>query len=201
MGRFPDVGILGRQILRPRRSPQPSVWRDPSLKWMALSAVGLGKIRSLNFEWYQKRPFAEPTEVDCVSACAMMIRRDLLEDSAVSTRIASCTSRRATFVCENRAPSHGSTMHPSANSCTKRGTSNSDRLRTFLDFQRSQFPYHRKHGGVAAAIAARGASRAGLRSARATDSGAFAGLRARPGARYALERSGLANEPIQRSGA
>ena len=74
------VGILGPEILSPQGTSQSSAWRDPSLKWIALSAVGLSKLKPLNFERYQEKTFAKAAEVDCVSGCAMMIRRDLLDE-------------------------------------------------------------------------------------------------------------------------
>ena len=47
---------------------------------MALSALGLSKLKALNFERYQEKPFTEAAEVDCVSGCAIMIRRELLDE-------------------------------------------------------------------------------------------------------------------------
>jgi GT2 family glycosyltransferase len=48
MADFPEVGILGPLILNPDGSPQPSCWRDPSLLWMALTAVGLSRLKPLS---------------------------------------------------------------------------------------------------------------------------------------------------------
>jgi GT2 family glycosyltransferase len=125
--------------------------------WMALSAIGLNKLKPLNFERYQGKPFTEPTEVECVSGCAMMIRRDLLNELGgfdegffmyfEETDFCMRARRRGKRV--HHAPI-GEFLHEEG------GTSKSVRLRTFLDFRRSQILFHRKHGGVAAAMAARG---------------------------------------------
>ena len=157
MARFTEVGILGPRILSPEHSPQPSAWRDPSLKWMALSAVGLSKLKLFNFERYHEEPFTEATQVDCVSGCAMMIRRDLLEELGgfdedyfmYFEETDFCVRARRSGKRVHHAPV-GEFLHEEG------GTSKSVRLRTFLDFRRSQILFHRKHGGVPAAIAARG---------------------------------------------
>jgi len=157
MVKHPEVGVLGPQILSPERSPQPSAWREPSLIWLALDAVGLNKLKSFNFERYHERPFAEPAEVDCVSGCAMMIRRDLMnelggfdedyfmyfEETDFCVRVRRAGNR------VHHAPV-GEFVHEEG------GTSKTVRLRTFLDFKRSKILFHRKHGGAAAAIVARG---------------------------------------------
>lgn len=156
MMRLGDVGVLGPQILSPARKPQPSAWRDPSLKWMALSALGLSKLKELNFERYREKPFSEPAAVDCVSGCAMMIRRDLLnelggfdEDYFMYFEDTDfCLRARRLGKQIHHAPI-GQFVHEEG------GTSKSVRLRTFLDFRRSQILFHKKHSGVTAALAAR----------------------------------------------
>jgi GT2 family glycosyltransferase len=157
MAEFPEVGILGPQVLSPQRRPQPSAWRDPSLTWMALSAVGLSKLRPFNFERYHEKPFEKARAVDCVSGCAMMIRRDLLDELGgfdedyfmyfEETDFCGRVRRRGKEV--HHAPV-GEFVHEEG------GTSKTVRLRTFLEFRRSQILFHRKHGGVGSAIAARG---------------------------------------------
>jgi GT2 family glycosyltransferase len=157
MTESPQVGILGPQIISPQRSPQSSAWRDPSLTWMVLSAVGLSKLKTLNFERYHEKPFKEAAEVDCVSGCAIMIRRELLDELGgfdedyfmyfEETDFCVRARRRGKHV--HHAPV-GEFVHEEG------GTSRTVRLRTFLDFRRSQILFHRKHGGVVAAIAARG---------------------------------------------
>jgi hypothetical protein len=157
MAGLPQVGILGPQILSPQRNPQSSAWRDPSLTWMALSAVGLSKLKAFNFERYHEKPFTEATEVDCVSGCAMMLRRDLLDELGgfdedyfmYFEETDFCVRARRRGAQVHYAPV-GEFLHDEG------GTSKTVRLRTFLDFRRSEILFHRKHGGVAAAIAARG---------------------------------------------
>ena len=156
MATHPDAGVLGPQILSPQRNPQSSAWRDPSLAWMALSAVGLSKLKALNFERYHERPFTEAEAVDCVSGCAMLIRRELFEDLGgfdedyfmYFEETDFCARVRGVGKQVHHAPV-GQFIHEEG------GTSKTVRLRTFLDFRRSQILYHRKHGGVSAAIAAR----------------------------------------------
>lgn len=157
MAESPEVGILGPQILSPKRTPQSSAWRDPSLTGMTMSALGLSKLKPLNFERYQERPFTEAAEVDCVSGCAMMIRRDLLEELGgfdedyfmYFEETDFCVRARRLGKRVHHAPV-GQFVHEEG------GTSKTVRLRTFLDFRRSQILFHRKHGGVAAAVVARG---------------------------------------------
>jgi len=157
MAEFPHVGIVGPHILSPQRSPQSSAWRDPSLMGMALSAVGLNRLKRFNFERYHDRLFTEATEVDCVSGCAMMIRRDLIEELGgfdedyfmYFEETDFCVRARRLGKQVHHAPV-GEFLHDEG------GTSRTVRLRTFLYFRRSQILFQRKHGGVLAAIAARG---------------------------------------------
>ena len=157
MEQFPEVGVLGPQILSPERNPQPSAWRDPSLRWLALSAVGLSKLTPFKFDRYHEKPFDEAAEVDCVSGCAMMIRRDLIDELGgfdedyfmYFEETDFCVRARRSGKKVHHAPV-GEFVHEEG------GTSKSVRLRTFLDFKRSQILFHRKHGGVYTAIAARG---------------------------------------------
>lgn len=157
MTELPDVGVVGPQILSAEHVPEPSAWRAPSLTWMALAAVGLNKLKPFNFECYHERAFAEAAEVDCVSGCAMMIRRDLMNDLhgldedyfMYFEETDFCVRARRLGKQVHHAPL-GEFVHEGG------GTAKSVRLRTFLDFRRSQILFHRKHGGVGAAIAARG---------------------------------------------
>ena len=157
MAKQPDVGILGPQILSPRGTPQPSAWRDPSLKWIALSAVGLSKLKALNFERYHERTFTSAAEVDCVSGCAMMIRRELLEELGGFDEDYFMYFEETDFCV--RARRRGKKVHhgPVGEFVHEEGgTSKTVRLRTFLDFRRSQILFQAKHGGIAAAMVARG---------------------------------------------
>ena len=157
MARCPKVGILGPQILSPQGKPQSSAWRDPSLAWMALSAVGLSKFKALNFERYHEKTFTEATAVDCVSGCAMMLRRELLDELGgfdedyfmYFEETDFCVRARRRGKQVHHAPV-GEFLHEEG------GTSKMVRLRTFLEIRRSQILFHRKHDGVASAIAARG---------------------------------------------
>jgi GT2 family glycosyltransferase len=157
MARHPEVGVLGPQILNPDRSPQTSAWREPALRWVALSALGLSKLRWMNFERYQERVFAAPEAVECVCGCAMMIRRDLFdrlhgldEDFFMYFEETDfCVRTRRLGYQVHHAPI-GSFTHEDG------GTSRRVRLRTYLDFRRSQILFHLKHGGRGEALAARG---------------------------------------------
>lgn len=157
MSKLPHVGVLGPQILSPERNPQSSAWRDPSLVWLSLSALGLNKLKFLNFERYHEKQFAEPLEVDCVSGCAMLIRRELLDALGGFDEEFFMYFEETDFCVRVRR--HGKVVHhaPVGEFLHEEGgTSKTVRLRTFLDFRRSQILFHRKHGGVLAAVAARG---------------------------------------------
>jgi GT2 family glycosyltransferase len=157
MSQNPDVGVLGPQVLAPDEHPQSSSWRDPALHWMALSALGLDKISSLNFERYRDRVATEPVDVECVCGAALMIRRDLFESLGgldedffmYFEETDLCVRARERGMRVRHAPV-GRFVHDNG------GTSRSVRLRTFLDFRRSQILFHKKHGGPAHALAARG---------------------------------------------
>lgn len=157
MAEHPEVGILGPGILTPDRSPVPTCWRDPSLVWMVLRSVGLSKLKIFNFERYGEKVFTEPTEVDCVCGCALMIRRDLLVDLdgldedyfMYFEETDLCVRARRRGMQVHHAPV-GEFVHQG------RGTAKAVRLRTYLDSRRSHILFHRKHSGDGAAIMARG---------------------------------------------
>ncbi len=156
MHSHPEVGVVGPRLLNPDHSPQSSCWRVPSLRWMLMSALGLTKLSVLNFERYQERVFEKPTEVDCVCGSAMMIRRDLLERLGgldedyfmYFEETDFCVRTRRQGLRVHHAPV-GEFVHESG------GTAKNVRLRTYLDFRRSQILFHLKHGGSGAALAAR----------------------------------------------
>jgi GT2 family glycosyltransferase len=157
MVEHPEVGVMGPRILYPDGSHLASCWRDPSLVWMALGALGLSRLKPFKFARYGERTFTEPAEVDSVCGCAMMIRRDLLVDLGGLDEDYFMYFEETDFCL--RARRHGKQVHhaPVGEFVHEGGgTSKSVRLRTFLDFKRSEILYHRKHGGVATAIAARG---------------------------------------------
>jgi GT2 family glycosyltransferase len=157
MAGSPDVGILGPQILSPKGSPRTSAWRDPSLKWMVLSTLGLNKLRPLNFEQYQGIRFTAPTEVDCVSGCAIMIRRDLLKELGGFDEDYFMYFEETDFCVRARRRGHKVHHAPVGEFAHEEGgTSKIVRLRTFLDYRRSEILFQRKHRGAAAAVAARG---------------------------------------------
>jgi hypothetical protein len=157
MADHPQVGILGPRILYPDRSHLASCWRDPSLVWLALGAVGLTKLKAFKFARYGETVFTKPAEVDSVCGCAMMIRRDLLDELGgldedyfmYFEETDLCLRARQHGMQVHHAPV-GEFLHEAG------GTSKSVRLRTFLDFRRSTILYHLKHSGVGTAIAARG---------------------------------------------
>lgn len=157
MEEHPEVGILGPQLLSVDLLPESSAWRDPSLGWMVLEALGLNKVKSLNFERYRDRVVQAPTEVDCVCGAVLMVRRDLFEQLGgldedyfmYFEETDLCVRARQRGHLVHHAPV-GTFTHD------KGGTSRAVRLRTFLDFRRSQILYHKKHGGWFHGLAARG---------------------------------------------
>lgn len=157
MAEHPDVGILGPRILNLDGSPQPSAWRDPSLLWMTLSAVGLSKLKVFNFEHYQEKVFAEPADVESVCGCAMLIRRDLLLELGGLDEDYFLYFEETDF-CVRARQNGRRVVHAPVGEFRHEdgGTSKSVKLRTFLEFKRSEILFHRKHGGAASALAARG---------------------------------------------
>ena len=157
MARYPRVGILGPRVLDNEGQPVSACWRDPSLVWTAMRAVGLSRVKALNFERYRERIFQEPTEVDCVCGCALMAPRELLlelggldEDYFMYFEETDlCVRARRSGWEVHHAPI-GRFLHQG------RGTSKTVRLRTYLELRRSQILFHRKHGGAASAVMARG---------------------------------------------
>ncbi len=156
MARVPRVGVLGPRVLSPKRRPQTSAWRDPSLLWLMLAAFGVNRIRGLNFERYRDREATAPVEADCVSGCAMAIRRDLLHELGGFDEDYFMYFEDTDFCI--RARRHGAEVHhaPVGEFLHEEGgASRTVRLRTFLDFRRSQILFHLKHRGVGAAVVAR----------------------------------------------
>jgi len=157
MDQNPRVDILGPKVVGADHRPQPSAWRDPSLPWLALEALGLAKFRVLDFAHYQRQSFGVPTEVDCVSGCAMVLRTSLMSELGGFDEDYFMYFEETDFCV--RARRAGKQVHytPVGHFVHQRGgASKSVRLRTFLDFRRSQILFFRKHHGVLAAIAARG---------------------------------------------
>jgi GT2 family glycosyltransferase len=152
-----QVGVLGPRILYPDGSHLASCWRDPSLVWLVLGAVGLTQLKPFRFERYGEKIFTEPAEVDCVCGCAFMVRRDLLGELGGLDEDYFMYFEETDFCL--RARQHGMQVHhgPVGEFLHEAGgTSKSVRLRTFLDKRRSAILFHLKHSGVATAVAARG---------------------------------------------
>ncbi len=78
----PDVGVLGCRVEFPDRSFQTSCYRflDPLVLFM-VRVLPLGSIRGerCNYGRYWARQFTEPTDVDCVAGCYMVVRRGIIE--------------------------------------------------------------------------------------------------------------------------
>jgi hypothetical protein len=77
----PTAGALGCRVEYPDRSFQTSCYRFTSLLGLFLARVlPLGSARSerLNFNRYWGRQFTQPTEVDAVAGCFMMVRREVI---------------------------------------------------------------------------------------------------------------------------
>jgi hypothetical protein len=152
-----EVGILGPRILCVDESPQSSMWRDPSLKWLLLSALGLNKVKALNFERYHERVVENPVDVDCVCGAAFMVRRSLFEELGgldedffmYFEETDFCVRARQRGFRVHHAPV-GRFVHEDG------GTSRSVRRRTYLDYRRSEILFYKKHGGAVRALAARG---------------------------------------------
>lgn len=157
MAEFPEVGVLGPRMLNVDGTHQPSCWRQPALGWLALSALGFSKLRAFDFENYGRKEFTEAAEVEGVCGSAMMIRRDLWSDMEgldedyfmYFEETDFCVRARRAGWKVHYAPI-GEFVHEAG------GTSKSLRLRTFLEFRRSEILFHLKHGGLAAAVGARG---------------------------------------------
>jgi GT2 family glycosyltransferase len=157
MDEHPEVGVLGPRILHLDRSPAASCFRDPSLTLLTLKALGLSRLKLLNFARYHQKVFTEPAEVDVVAGCAMMIRRDFLVELGGLDEDFFMYFEETDFCF--RARERGKQVHyaPIGEFLHEAGgTSKTVKLRTFLDFRRSEILFHRKRGGPAAALAARG---------------------------------------------
>lgn len=82
MDSHPNVGALGCRCEFPDRSFQTSCYRfnDPLVLFMIrLLPLGSVKNEQMNFGRYWARQFTEPTEVDVVAGCYMVVRRDVIE--------------------------------------------------------------------------------------------------------------------------
>ena len=77
----PSVGALGCRIEFPDRSFQTSCFRFTNLLELFMARLlPLGSLwhERLNFSRYWGRQFTEPTEVDVVTGCFMMVRREVI---------------------------------------------------------------------------------------------------------------------------
>jgi GT2 family glycosyltransferase len=82
MDAHPDIGALGCRIEFPDRSFQTSCYRfnDPFVMLMTrLLPIGSLAGERLNFGRYWARQFTQPTDVDVVAGCFMVVRREVLE--------------------------------------------------------------------------------------------------------------------------
>lgn len=156
MANRPEVGIAGPRVVGPDGCPQESCWRDPSLLWTAMEVTGLSRLSMLDFARYAYRHWTHAHAVDCVSGCALMVRRELFQ------RLGGLDEAYFMYFEETdlclRMRREGPEVHyvPHVEVVHERGgTAKTVRLRTFLDFRRSQILYHRKHHGALAAAATR----------------------------------------------
>ena len=78
----PDVGVLGCRVEFPDRTFQTSCYRfsDPLVLLMTrLLPLGSVAGERLNYGRYWGRQFVNPTDVDCVAGCFMMVRREIID--------------------------------------------------------------------------------------------------------------------------
>ena len=77
----PDIGVLGCRVVFPDGSFQTSCYRfaDPMVMVMArLLPLGSVANERLNYGRYWARQFTEPTDVDVVAGCFMVVRREII---------------------------------------------------------------------------------------------------------------------------
>jgi GT2 family glycosyltransferase len=81
MDAHPDVGGLGCRVLNPDRTMQPTCFQYPSLFNLALWASGLTSLPGRFFGRQTYRGWERDSErdVDVVTGCYLMIRREILE--------------------------------------------------------------------------------------------------------------------------
>ena len=154
------VGIVGPRVHNEDSSLQDSYWRFPSLWRLFCSSTYLYKLmprsQVFNGERYAGVRYEEPTPVDAVSGCVFLLRREVLEkigglDEAYFMYF------EETDLCY-RAQREGWEVHFAPVASFVHFLGGSSRLakkRNFLEFRRSLVRFHRKHGGLFAALAAR----------------------------------------------
>ncbi|MCE9614623.1 MAG: glycosyltransferase family 2 protein [Lentisphaerae bacterium] len=79
----PDVGALGCRVEFPDRSFQTSCYRFTNLvELFMIRLLPLGSVANerLNFGRYWGRQFSEPTDVDVVAGCFLIVRRQVIDD-------------------------------------------------------------------------------------------------------------------------
>jgi GT2 family glycosyltransferase len=86
MNAHADIGALGCRIEFPDRRFQTSCYRfnDPLVLFM-IRVLPLGSVarERLNYGRYWAKEFSQPTDVDTVAGCFMMVRREVLDDVGV----------------------------------------------------------------------------------------------------------------------
>jgi GT2 family glycosyltransferase len=81
MDKHPEAGAIGCRVEFPDRSFQTSCYRFNNLmELFMIRLLPLGSVggERLNLSRYWGRQFTEPTEVDVVAGCFMMVRRDVI---------------------------------------------------------------------------------------------------------------------------
>lgn len=158
--RAEDVAILGPDIRNEDGSPQESCWRFPTLWQLFCSTTWLYKVfpRSdfFNGERYAGRRFQEPTDVDAVSGCVFLLRREVFD------RIGGLDEGffmyfEETDLCRRARDAGWRVRYAPVAEFVHYlgGSSRLARKRNFLEFRRSLVRYHRKHGGRARGLLAR----------------------------------------------
>jgi hypothetical protein len=81
MEQQPDVGVVGCRVEFPDRSFQTSCYRFTNLlELLFIRLLPLGSFfgERLDFSRYWARQFTEPTDVDVIAGCFMMVRKDVI---------------------------------------------------------------------------------------------------------------------------
>ena len=127
-----------------------SHWRSPSLRGLAWSSIGLTRLAE------DRRPGEVAGDVDCVSGCAVLMRReDVLRAGGLDDAFFMYFEETDLF---RRLRASGARVHYAPVTTVLHegaGASRKVPARTFLEFRRSCILYHRKHGGAFSAAGAR----------------------------------------------
>jgi GT2 family glycosyltransferase len=160
MREHPDVGVFGCRVLNPDRTMQPTCFMVPSLLNLFLLTTGLSRIKAVPF--FGRERLAgwnrdSEREVDVVTGCYMMVRRSAMEQVGwLDDSFFFCGEE--TDWCVRFRKAGWRVVFSPVGEIIHIGNASGRRFEAKRDLMLTEgiVRFHRKHGGLLAALAAYG---------------------------------------------